>query len=244
MPRNNVTNSQRTRRSKKVRNSRNSILTPSRMVVVRDPLESENSVNLGDLQVLPPLFRQPRLTNQIYRIARLVNSPDATQGLALNAFSTVFTLADLPNFTEFTALFDMYRIFAVQMRLRPRFNLGTVGSITTVKLPRLFSVIDYNDNVNLTLINDALEYQSCKETRFDQDHVRMIRPHANLAAQEATLVNFGGLKSQVSPWLSTEVTDVNHYGLKFLIEAGAAGQTVFQSWSVDLTYYLEFKQTL
>ena len=64
---------------------------------------------------------------------------------ALYAFN--FSLSDLPNYTEFTSLYDMYKINAVKITFIPYQTVS--NSVATINnadnTARFFSAIDYND---------------------------------------------------------------------------------------------------
>jgi len=211
-------------------------------VVVRDVLDSENEINLGDLKVNPPSFRRPRIFNQIYRFFRGAGSPEITQTAGADAFQAYrFQLNDVTNTGDFTGLFDQYRFKAVKIEFRPRFNFANPGSVVVNKLPRLYSVIDYDDSNVPTLISDLREYQSCKETNFDKDHVRLIKPRLASALLSAA-GGFTSVANEAPKWIDLASLTVTHYGIKIGIEGGVMGQANLQSWSVELTYMLEFKQ--
>lgn len=236
-------NIQRRNRSRNVRSRRSgraSNRTPL-PVVIRDPLTEENNLNYGDLQQVPPMFRQPRLANAVYPFVRRVGSSDITQVAAADTFMAYrFELNDVSDTADFTDLFDQYRFRAIKWEARPRFNFSNPGSVAANRLPRLYSVIDYDDNVVPTLINQLREYQSCKETRWDQDHVRMIKPRIATAVLDNT--GLTSVANEPSKWIDLAYLTVNHFGIKIAIEGGVAGQTNLQSWSVDIEYMIEFRQ--
>lgn len=210
-------------------------------VVIRDPLGDENDQNRGDLLALPPMFRQPRIGNHIYPFVRRLTSSDVSQVAGADTFKTYrFELNDVSDTADFTDLFDQYRFRAVRMEFRPRFNYANPGDVTVNRLPRFYSVIDYDDNTAPTLINQLREYQTCKETRWDQDHVRMIAPRIAVGVLDNAAIS--SLKNTKADWIDLAYLTVNHFGIKIAIEGGVAGQANLQSWSVDLEYFLEFKQ--
>lgn len=222
----------KSKKSKKIKGN------DKRTVMALNPvLGSENRENCGDVVRFPTRWLQPHLSNQVYGIKRIIGSSDIS---AVNAGLTVptyqFKLADCPNVTEFSNLFDQYRFVMVRMIFRPRFNYSNLGG--TNGASRFFSVIDYDDMTALAALNDARQYQSLKETRFDQDHVRCIVPRMAVAGYTTTFTGFVNMGPQ---WISIASNDVNHYGIKVVIETGTTGS--LQTWAVELEYYLEFRQT-
>lgn len=210
-------------------------------VVIRDPLSDENAQNMGDLKAIPAMYRQPRISNQVYHYSRRIGSADVNQlAGADNFYAYRFMINDFTNTGDFTGLFDQYRFSAVKIEWRPRFNFANPGSTASNKLPRFYSVIDYDDANVPTLISDLREYHTCKETNWDQDHVRLLKPRMATAALNAA----AGLTSLVnaSPqWIDMAYLTVTHYGVKVGIEGGVAAQANLQSWSCDLSYMVEFR---
>lgn len=210
------------------------------VVVIRDPLAAENDQNLGDLLKIPSAYSQPNLTNQVYRFAETVSVNDAGQVAGAEfLFATAFQVADIAAISDFSNTFDLYKIEAVKMTFRPRFNMSTVGAVATNRNGRLFTAIDYDDSVAPTSVSALRQYSSCKVTNWDEDHVRLIKPKIAIATEIAggTLTGFASSES----WLDLASTTVLHFGIKGGVESGAGGQTALQSWAIDLTYYIAFK---
>lgn len=206
-------------------------------------LKSENDSNFGDLVRLPPRWSMPRLANQSFCVRRITTATDVTQQAnAVTNPTYQFKLQDLPSYAEFQNLFDQYRFKAVRMTFRPRFNLATITSIATAIFPRLRSVIDYDDNGALPTVSDALQFPSLKETNFDEDHTRIIAPKIFGTAYDGTMISLG--PSLKAPWMDTAVPGIAHYGIKTLVEGGVIGQTNLQSWSVELEYFVEFRNVI
>jgi len=204
-------------------------------------LGSENQVNNGDVPLIPKNWQPAILALQVYRIRRTLDANDAKQTAgAFAGFSSSFQLSDLDAYTEFTNLFDQYRIHMIRMRFRPRFNFAAVVSTTDI-MPRLYTVIDYNDANPITGVAQLRQYQTLKETNFDADHVRCFKPKVAVAAYSAAFTSY---MSVTGGWIDTGSPAVQHYGLKGLVEAGHAGQVNLQVWSIETEYFLEFRQVI
>lgn len=120
-------------------------------------------------------------------------------------------LSQLPNYTEFTTLFDQYRINKVVVKFVPSFTQDTIGS--TEITPNLQSVIDYNDVTTPTATSELLQYQSYRRTRGNQTHTRVFTP--------STLVDISDTASSPKwkQWLSTANATLPHFGLKVALDA-------------------------
>lgn len=130
-----------------------------------------------------------------------------------------FRLSSLPNYTEFTNLFDQYRINKIVIRFVPSANSDSVGS--THVIPNFHTIIDNNDSTTPTALNELYESQSWKRTRGTQVQTRVFTP--------SSLIDIG--LSSNSPkwkqWISTDFPSVDHYGLKYALEATVNAQDIY-----------------
>ena len=86
-----------------------------------------------------------------------------------------FSLNDLPNYTEFTALYDQYKINAVRFTMLPQQTQSiSIGSVNNpIANARVFSAIDYNDGSAPASVDELREYKTCKSTSI-------LRPHKGI----------------------------------------------------------------
>lgn len=147
-----------------------------------------------------------------------------------------FQLNSLPNYTEFTNLFDMYRINGVKVTLMPRGNSAEVG--TNQGLVKLFSVIDYDDNIAPAALTEVLQYESLKTTNTSRDHKRYIKPKLSRVLYQPGAVNAYGASNG---WIDCTNPQVPHYGMKYVLQQLPAGA---QSYDCKITFYLAFKNVV
>lgn len=144
-----------------------------------------------------------------------------------------FSLSDLPNSTEFTGLYDMYKINCVKLTFLPQQtvnnSLGTVNNANAST--RFFSAIDYNDGSSPGSIDELRQYQSCKMTPI-------LRPHKRVIFKPKILDTNG---FSISPWMSTASPNANYFGLKYGIEPMDSSTTTTMIFSVEAKMYLSFK---
>lgn len=177
--------------------------------------------------------------------------------VSLVAYNQFFTLTDVSGQAEFIALFDQYRIRAVSLTITPvgqyitndrtvtgAAGLNTEGTGYWVP-PMLYAVIDYNDNNALASVQDAQEYSSCKIIPYIKRQSKFyFTPCINMTvAQTAGVaVNTG---TTYSRWLSTTNANVEHYGMKYLVQNPNANAVTSaygtNRWQIRTKYYLEFK---
>jgi len=152
-----------------------------------------------------------------------------------NALSQVYSLSlgNVPTVSDFTNLFDMYRITGAKIILTPSTDSNdslTVGNVN------LFSVIDYNDLSTIT-VAQAEQYQNCKRTISTRTHSRYFKPKIALTQSDVSATSF--VASYRAPWISTSNTNVAHGFMKFISDINPnASNLVFK---VDVIMYMQFK---
>lgn len=176
---------------------------------------------------------------------------------SFNTYELVFSMADITSQSEFTALYDQYRITAVKVEIMPQGQFITNDRTTSGASssnsegtgywvpPMLYSVIDYNDKNALTSIPEAQEYSTCKLIPYRKTYTKFyFTPCVNMdVAQDASTTARAATK--FAPWLMTTSTNVEHYGMKFLIynpnDNNVPSSYATASWTVRVCYYFECK---
>lgn len=144
-------------------------------------------------------------------------------------------LTSLPSYTEFTNLYDQYKITGLKVKFVPR---GNSSDITTQNnISSLFTVIDTDDGNPFTNVDQALQYQSLKMTRSTQTQIRYFKPKFNIGAINQVA---GGVIGKVNTngWLDCTSDSVIHYGIKTALTAGASQSVIYD---LMVTVYLAFK---
>lgn len=169
---------------------------------------------------------------RLYFFKRNVDLPPVVLGTAAEtAFAQAFRLGDLPGSSEFTALYDSYKINAVKLRFFP--SMTESISTSTMNAPqgetRIITVIDRNDATPLNF--DGLrQYQNAKVVRINKQFSRFI--------YKPQILDTSGYS--VSPWMSTAFPSIFWYGLKFAAEATGQATGTYR-YHIEATYYLSFK---
>lgn len=184
--------------------------------------------------------RGPRQPVQYFK--RSVYVPGATQANSTATVygSSIFNLNAIPNATEFTNLYDQYKINLVKFQLIPRGNASDIqNGTTTGQSMGVFSAIDYDDNTAPTSIDELMQYQNMKMTRSHQIHKRVFKPRAriNIVGAAGAGVN-GQIFGSRNPWIDCNAPTVPHYCLKWALQQLPNG---FQDYDLKVDYYLAFK---
>lgn len=179
--------------------------------------------------------RYSKRGQKIYLFKRFCDYGEVTISNTLPTFGAInFSLNDLPNNTEFTSLYDMYKINCVKLQFLPQqtqsISIGTINNPNASA--RFFSVIDYNDGTAPTSIDELRQYQSCKMTPI-------LRPHKRVVFKPKILDTNG---FSISPWMSTSTPAANYFGLKYAVEPMDSTSTLSMTYTVEAKLYMSFKQ--
>lgn len=148
-------------------------------------------------------------------------------------------LSQVPNFGEFTALFDQYKIMGIKWRFSPRANSAEAG--TNQGLVKFMTAIDYDGapaGASAPVMTDLLQYESLKVTSSNREHVRYVKPRIASTVYNTALTS--GYSARTA-WLDCENNAVPHYGLSYVLQQLPAGA---QSYDIQVTYYLAFKNVV
>lgn len=147
-------------------------------------------------------------------------------------------LDQLPNYTDFQNLYDTYKICRIKQKfIYDRNSADSLATATGYGLPNIITVNDFNDTAAISTVNEALEYASCKINRLDKPLTRFFRPTQDLTDSISTAT----VKSR---WNETAESDIQHHGLKVLVEVPnnvVADPVELGKLTIYTTYYLAMK---
>jgi hypothetical protein len=151
-----------------------------------------------------------------------------------------FTLSSITDVSSYTTIFDQYKIEMIEVRCTPRYTEATLGTPSaTAIMPRLYTVIDYNDSTVPGSINQLKDYGSCVVTTPGASLVRTIIPQLSTAVYSGSFTSY----MSANGWVDTSSPNVQYYGLKYAIEPGS-GSSSLQTYLVDVVYYVAFRNTV
>lgn len=148
-----------------------------------------------------------------------------------------FSLANLPNFTDFTNLYDMYRVNKIVYKIIPKFSETTMTTGINANLQQIHSVIDYDDTTAPVSISDLTQYQNHRMTRGNAIHTRVLVPKVK------TTIDTLSDAPKARQWIDCDDSVLNHRGLKIYIPAPLAPATTI-SYDVEATFYVSFKSVV
>lgn len=196
--------------------------------------------------------RRGAIRRQVHKFKRQAflgtyTASNTSSGLSVvpiqKAFS--FQLTDLPNYTEFTNLFDQYKINGVALRIIPKTSVqiqgGTSGTTAALGYGEVVTVIDYDTASAPGSKNELLEYGSVKVTKSNRVHTRFLRPKLlNTIWRNSLSSGYAAVPSQ---FIDEAYTDIPHYGIRWWADAPASTGVADSSMSYDVyaTYYITCK---
>jgi hypothetical protein len=128
-------------------------------------------------------------------------------GDAMGALS--MSVSSLPNSSEFTNLFDQYRIVRLEYTFWP---FQTQSTISTTATPVIASVVDYDDAVTPGGFGALQQYENCMVHSPYKPFTVSFKPHVALAAYSGGFTSYANQKDQ---WIDSSSNAVQHYGCKF-----------------------------
>jgi hypothetical protein len=143
------------------------------------------------------------------------------------------TLAGFPDYTDFTNLFDTYRIMQIIVEFNPLF----LDTTATTNYPPIATAIDYDDG-NSTTYSQLEEYDSFQICQTGQYFQRVFTPRIALAAYSGSFASYAQPKA--GTWIDVASPGVIHYGLKYALPITGAANSV---WSVQVHAILQFRES-
>lgn len=201
-----------------------------RMVSRRRPMTRRNRLTRRRR-----IYRRRAMRSSVYHFKRTFIGGAITSATTttLGAYSLQFS--NLPQNTEFTSLFDMYRINKIVIKFIPNHNSSEMGA--TKYIPQFHTAIDYTDATAPANLEELYQYQSWRMTNGSKVHTRQWVPSVLIDALESTPTQ--ATIPKLKQWISTEQTDVKFFGLKYGLGAtNAAGDVSFTPY---VTYYYSCK---
>lgn len=151
-------------------------------------------------------------------------------------------LNSLTNFSDFTDLFDQYKITKLVAKVRYSVgNVDDIGNIATAEFPILYGVPDKDDSgsINIQQVN---EHSGRFIKRFG-DYGRMTH-YLTIPTQVKNTVDgiaFGSGSTPLrSPWIDTQDVNVPHGLLKIAVKGSPLTTYKFH---IDWTVYLQCRST-
>jgi hypothetical protein len=204
------------------------------LVTIETTLRNQNKK--PEPAVRDPIWQQPSSGSKIYsffRTAQLANISSVTPIEVDGQYAP--TLDTFPDYTEFTSLFDNYRIRMFKFMFIPR-----ALPISTTSVATAFGVIgtafdpDGGPAVAMTALE---EYASFQMVPMGAEFERTIVPHAaNPVYNGSVFTSFARVPN--TAWIDCTSANVPYYSLNYSISVGSISVAVYD---VFVTARIEFQ---
>jgi len=157
-------------------------------------------------------YPKKQIQKPLGNVYRFVRSAYVTTLSSLAAatsyFAFSFKLSDLPNYTEFTQLFDEYKISKLQYKFLP--GALTQNTLTTIATPTFMYAIDKDDATVPTSLDTLLQYPGVKIRNMDRGFTVSFVPRVAATFYNTAVTSAYG---STVHYLDAANDGVPHYGI-------------------------------
>lgn len=178
-----------------------------------------------------------------------ITSASTGTGIGAGTYYGIFSpqLSQLPNNSEFGALYDQYRIIYVIYRISWRstsVEMTTTADNQAIGAPYCLWTLDRDDSNVPTSLNQLREYANMREHYFsDNKRVLYIKFRPNTLTEHYQSTTYNSYSPSYKRWI-----DINdggttpYYGCKFaLVEPNSGSPNRAQQFDIDATFYFQMK---
>jgi len=175
---------------------------------------------LWSIQAQVPPQRNLQSDNRIYQITQMIDYgtvlTSSNVGPAFGGQN--FQLNSLPQVASWTAIFDQFKIDAIETWLQAAQtnNGGHTGW--------LYSAVDYDSGAAPASIAAIQQYSNVKESSIQTGHYHKFVPHVAVGAYTGT---FTGYANQTSQWIDSNSPTTQHYGQVFAVSQTTDNGLIF-----------------
>jgi len=147
--------------------------------------------------------------------------------------SQSFQIALIPGISSWLSCFDQYRIIEVEVYATLQCSSGQA----IIDGFRWGTIVDYDDSNNVSF--SAMQQNSnMTDCGRNESVYRKFRPHQSIGVGTVSGVQPSG--NQVSGWNDSARTDVNHFGIKYALQATSTTVVLSQR----LVFHLQFRNNI
>lgn len=184
---------------------------------------------------VPDMPMQSFKRNKVYTFVRTVDTTPLSIGVADTNFAYTFSLGALQDSTDFTTLFDQYRIGTCRVQFTAMNSFGSVSFPSTIS-----TAIDYDDNTAIN-VSQLGEYDSFQKNSLGSSFCRTLQPRFASAAYGGALFTAFANASPLT-WLDVGSPSVPYYGLKGQIP-GIIGATTAIVYTVSFEVTIQVRNS-
>lgn len=176
------------------------------------------------------------LVNRVHHFKRTFRLPQLNFSVGSTLmYAEQFDIGQLPQFTDFANLFEVYKVNAIKYELVPCQTGSDLNpTATTLFLPNILSVVDYTDATPPTGINELMQYTNLRRTKITRRHSRYFVPKVNNDVNGIAIAN-------VKPTWMGFGAGIPMYGVKWGLDQPV--NTAVNGFGIDryVTFYFSCK---
>lgn len=199
----------------------------------RNARSSEARGDDGDVALY---WRQPKA--KVHQFTRLIAPNDIPKVAVDTSFGASFRLSDLPDYSEFTALFDQYRVDWVDYVFICKQNGASPA------WPIIYFAEDHDDDTPPSL-NEMWSKQDTQILQFGSNRTLLklrVVPNTTRNVYQNGVLN-GYERSPVGTWVDSATPSVPHYGIKYFVSNYNTVANPNATIQVIARYHISFKET-
>lgn len=155
-------------------------------------------------------------------------------------------LSDLPGYTDFTNLYDEYRILAIKTRWTPNYSAYSSGaSNQALYPPTLCTVLDRNDASPPFARGVMMQYQTFREKQSSRVNKIYCKTYCQTEIYKTGVTSAWGA-ARGKQWVNSTNVDVPYYAYKWALfwpVAGTGSENV-GNITMDTTVYLQCRNVM
>lgn len=162
------------------------------------------------------MLQQPRMKPVVHFSRTITQTFDiVTDGINPTLGAYAFTLNQLPSPTDFTNLFQNYKLDKIKITFKPEYTeLTDAALVSNAQNVNFNSVIDQNNPNPPISVQEVTQFQSNKATGITKQHTRSFKPTMLTSSQMPCVC-----------YISTQNPSERHYGFKYAIEPTGVAMT-------------------
>ncbi len=181
------------------------------------------------------LMKMPK-SPQVCTFAIKVDKGFVTANSAGVTGAIQFQLTDTPTPTDFTSLFDQYRIQQVRVEFIPL--VAPFGASTTsTTLPYLITALDYDDATTPASPATLQQYSNAQVVYNQEYSARTLTPRFALSAYSGVFGSFS--LAPVGSWVDSASNGVAYYGVKWATTPVTVVSGSYDLYAIVCTYMIQ-----
>lgn len=158
--------------------------------------------------------------NDVHYFKRMINNPGQFVGNALYApllQANSFNFNQLTGASEFTTLFDMYKIEKIQVRFYLKID-PSAQSAAGASYPKMYWVIDHDDDTAPPTLNALREHSKCRVKVMNPNRPVTITFKPSILGMRYKTVSTTAYTPMFNQWIDCNDPTTPQYGCKWGVD--------------------------